>query len=546
MNSTDAFLSRLRARVTEIAYTSPFYRLTLSGQEAAKLPELPADPWPGNAAAGLSITQGIFAYGGQSFAADPPLWQPAGAETAWLSSVHGFAWLRDLRALGGDTARRRARTLLDAWFKDNGQWSAALWTPDWLGSRIAHLISLYDFYGASADDPFRARLLAAIAQQTRHLSRILPAPLSSESNPASLAAIKGLLYGSLALQDGEKSFTQAMALLLEALPRLLHADGGSRARTPSLLLSTARSLIDIRCLLRAADLPLPAELSRALDTAIPALRLLRHGDGGLALFHGGREEDTVEIEAVLNLAEARSRTAKRLIDTGYERLQAGRALVLLDAGLPPPKGFDDTAHASSLAFEFSVGRERLIVNCGAPPRAHPEWRKALAATAAHSALTLADKNSAEILPKGGIGRRPQSLTLERLERDGDTIVAGTQDGYLANLGTLHRRSLTLAAAGDSLTGEDMIESQTPHAFAIRFHLHPLVNVSLIQQDTAALLRLPSGQGWRLKSENLPLVIEDSLYAGQGEPRRTRQLVIHGQTQKGRTTLSWHLQKEGKV
>ena len=69
-----------------------------------------------------------------------------------------------------------------------------------------------------------------------------------------------------------------------------------------------------------------------------------------------------------------------------------------------------------MSFELSVGRDRLIVNCGASPAAEPVWRDALRATAAHSTLTLADTNSSE-LREEGLGRRPERVELRRAAID---------------------------------------------------------------------------------------------------------------------------------
>jgi hypothetical protein len=46
----------------------------------------------------------------------------------------------------------------------------------------------------------------------------------------------------------------------------------------------------------------------------------------------------------------------------------------------------------------------------------------------------------------------------------------------------------------------LIEAAQPQPFTIRFHLHPNVTASLQQDNEAVLLRLPSGQGWRLRAD----------------------------------------------
>ncbi len=141
----------------------------------------------------------------------------------------------------------------------------------------------------------------------------------------------------------------------------------------------------------------------------PALRAMRHGDGGLALFNGSKEEQASLIELVLSQAGRTGRSPGSLTEGGFQRLQAGRTVLVVDCGRPPPPGVDRLAHAGTLSFELSVGRERVIVNCGAAPAAGPQWRDASRATAAHSTLTIADTNSSELKadrhrPAAGEGR----------------------------------------------------------------------------------------------------------------------------------------------
>lgn len=122
----------------------------------------------------------------------------------------------------------------------------------------------------------------------------------------------------------------------------------------------------------------------------------------------------------------------------------------------------------------------------------------------------------------------------------------THDGYREGLRALHRRRLYLAAAGDDLRGEDRIERSdgAPRVpFALRFHLHPEVQASLLQTGDAALLRLPRGGGWRFRSSGGSLGIEESVYWGEERSRRSQQLVVSGSAGPGSTLVKWALRRE---
>ena len=385
--------------------------------------------------------------------------------------MNSFDWLRDLRAVGGDVARRQARTLITSWLDQNHGWNSASWAPDVLGTRIANWIAQHDFYCQSADDTFRSRVFESLARQTTHLSRVVPGSLQGA---ALLSAVRGLAFGGLCLPGCEKALSQALRLLDRELPAQVLPDGGHVERNPERHMLVLRHLIDIRTVLRAARHEVPEVLQHAIDRMTPALRFFRHGDGGLSLFNGGREADPAMTDTVLAQSDARGRPLKSAPHCGFERMLAGRTTLVMDTGKAPPPGLDTDAHAGTLSFELTVGRERLIVNCGSHPSRFGPWRGALAATAAHSTLAVAETNSAEVLEQGGLGRRPGRITCERIEGDGATLVEATHDGYVRAFGLVHRRRLYLADNGDDLRGEDTLEGPAGTPFALRFHLHPSV------------------------------------------------------------------------
>lgn len=526
-------------------YGSPVYRLTLGGRAPTGLAVLPPDPWPGDAERGALLIQGRFSAAGHTERVDGEPRVGLHAPPAWRQAFHACDWLRDLRAAGGDAGRRQARLLVTGWIEANQGWTPDGWALDVLGNRIAAWTGQHEFFLASADDDLRARVFDSLARQLRHLRRASPGGLAGAEL---IAVIKGLLYGALCVDPSEPSLERALRLLERELPRQVLADGGHVERSPDRQLQVLRHLIDIRGCLRAAKRAVPESLQHAIDRMTPALRFFRHGDGGLGLFNGSREGEPIQIDTVLGQADARGRPLKSAPHIGFERLAAGRTVVLLDAGAPPPAGLDGHAHAGTLSFEMSVGRERLIVNCGAHPSGGHAWRQALAATAAHSTLTVADTNIASVREAGGFSRRPGDVEANRQD-GGAALVDSSHDGYREPFGLIHRRRLYLAEGGEDLRGEDKLEPAgarppSPRDFAIRFHLHPAVRASRIAGGETVLLRLPGGSTWRLRAAGALVEVEDSIYLGAGEAlRHTRQIVLKGTTHTGITSVKWAIRRD---
>src|SRR5262249_43435034 len=150
-------------------------------------------------------------------------------------------------------------------------------------------------------------------------------------------------------------------------------------------------------------------LQDAIDRMAPMLRFFRHGDRRLALFNNSVEEDGVLVDLVLSKSETKGRAPMQAPHSGFQRLQAGHCLVIVDSGNPPPPGYDGEANAGPLSFEMSQGRERIIVNCGGYRGAKPAWRRVVRATAAHSVMVAGDGNAVELNRDGTLGHTPHPV-----------------------------------------------------------------------------------------------------------------------------------------
>ncbi|MFI5023705.1 MAG: heparinase II/III family protein [Alphaproteobacteria bacterium] len=573
-------LRRLGGRAGEwlerLVFSSALYRALLFGSTPASLlatAEAPA----GDARAGGAILAGEWLLAGERLAAEDPFKRapspsataslaaasanapgaapPAAPEEALggasepiLIALHGFRWLADLAAVNSDAARERSRTLIASWIERYGEWSPLAWRADVLGRRLSAWLAFYPFF-SSTSDAFRRRFLRSTARQARHLGRL--ARLGGGSlGPAGhgrLEALIAYVEAAACLPGGKDRLAKPVARFLDELERQVLPDGGHYQRSPAVHLAVLDMLVRLRATLVAGRHAVPPGLQAAIDRAAPMLRFFRHGDGRLALFNHTAEESEAAIDAVLKRADAPGKPPASAPHTGFQRLEAGVSLAIMDSGPPPPPESEAYAHAGTLSFELSYGKERVIVNCGARPYATGDWLTAQRASAAHSTLVLADTNSSDFLTSGHIGRRPRHVLARREEADGAVLVDASHDGYEPPFGVLHRRRLYLAADGDDLRGEDRLArirvSHAPLAFAVRFHLHPDVQASLMQDGKSALLRTASRTGFRLDAVGGRLVIAESIYLGAASgARRSEQIVIESTLAGKEAVVKWSLKR----
>jgi uncharacterized heparinase superfamily protein len=238
------------------------------------------------------------------------------------------------------------------------------------------------------------------------------------------------------------------------------------------------------------------------------------------------------VATLISYDEALGTPASSAAYSGYERVQAGASLLLVDAGGPPPIAFSAEAHAGTLALEFSRGAQRIVINCGAPASRHHDLRRAARRTAAHSTAVLNEESSSRFSSPAAdakIASGPRQVACKRQNpADGATVLQMSHDGYVRRFGLLHERSLRLAADGNLLEGMDRFTG-TPLVpelrFGVRFHLHHSINIQATGHRSALDLRLPDETVWRFEA-NCPVELEESVHLSDVfGSRATHQLVL---------------------
>jgi len=529
--------------ISNSVFRSRLYKLALMGRGPTKLYALPPDCETrgvpaGDPARGTAIIEGRFDLGGTVHQLGESPWA-----ADWLTedegiALHRFDWLGDLAALGTEDARRIAENLLERWDERFGTFTPVSWRSDVLAARIINCLTHFAVLFDPAEPPFHIRFLDCLARQVRHLRRVV---LTEPEVPDLIFVLKGLIYGECCVISEPERVARACAMLEHGIENQILPDGSHVARSPGRQLAVLEALVDMRDTLTAASQEVPVVLRNAIDRMAPMTRFCRLGDGSLPCFHGGGRPAPAHIDRVLERSEAHGKAPKRAHYAGFERIETGKLVLILDGGGPPDAPHDRDGHAGLMSFELSAGGHCLFVNCGNGPDAPAQLRQALRTTAAHSTVTVSDTNSCELLPDG-IGRRPGEIDCDRGEHDGSIWISASHAGYEPRFGLTHRRRFYVKEGDADLRGEDILVGNQEHPFEIRFHLHPKVVVSLDETATRVTFSLPDGDQWRMRTER-PVSLEESIYwddAAGAQP--AMQLVIRAATSGDATAIKWRLRR----
>ena len=523
-----------------------------------------ATPLAGDRTLGMALRAGHFLIHGVKAPIGQVDCSPAAKLTAPVErTVHGFTWLRDLASCGNRSqCAPTAQRILECWLDANTdpEKKGGAWKVENAGHRLLGWLVHAPLLLSQQDKRQRARMVGAIADTARWLDRNVT---RAEDRQGEVMGWCAITAAGLLMPEGKPRRLFGEAGLIRSLGELVGDDGGVLSRSPLAQIDTIAALVDLSACYRAVEIEPPQAIETMLGLLVPPLLALTHADGGIGSWQGAGAIGAERIDALIEASGVRTRPLRDARQWGYQRVSARhgkqQSVLQFDASPPPLARHSRNGCASTLAFEFSHGDHRLIVNCGgsgfAGGQVPSRIDQGLRGTLAHSTLSLSDANSTAVLINGKLGNGVGAVDMDRrvleTKQGSATRLEASHDGYAVRYGLTHKRILILREDGSELRGEDMLipsgrrgkRGKIP--YAIRFHLGPQVSMKLAESGKGATLSLPDGSYWQFHTSADKVEAEESLWVdGDGRPHPIEQLVIQGLVSRGGGNFGWLLKKIG--
>jgi len=437
--------------------------------------------------------------------ADSPDWDFGGEGPLWAYHLHQFDYAR--RATLSAEARR---ALLFDWIARHRE--GVGWESGPISLRALTWIKLLLQPGAlPEDEATRARVTASLAAQLRTLSRNLETHLLGNHYLSNLMA---LVMGGLALSGPEPDAWLGFdRMLRQELAEQILPDGAHVERSPMYHSLLLESVLDLANVAAAAEGRTPARLADSLREVagrmLGALAVWTHPDGEVALFGdcafgvAHSPEILVSYARALGISPLGPKRSGVLDHSGFVRITLGPITAIASVAGPMPSYQPGHAHCDALAFELSVGRERVVTDTGVAEYVPGSLREQSRATRSHATVEVNRADQAELWAAHRVGGRPRvALVSAEVSRRFEATCAGW-----STPNTLHRRVVEAKPGG--LEVRDMIEGPLlPVRFV--FPLAPGLEPRL--EPRCARLRLRDGTWLRIDlPESLHFGVERGLY-----------------------------------
>lgn len=469
----------------------------------------------------------------------PDQWNDPAKPKLWLYNLHYFD---DLCAAADSAHHQLQRDFLDRWIAENTRGQGIGWEPYPVSLRIANWIK-WALAGAKLEQHW----LDSLAQQARWLSRHLEWHLLGNHL---LANAKALVMAGLFFDGPEADgwLAKGLAIYARELPEQILSDGGHFELSPMYHAIILEDLLDLinaaRTYGRAND-----RIFRDMPDVTARMRhwlaAMTHPDGGLSFFNDaafGIAPSRAALEAYAERLRLPPTTepgegVHHLGASGYVRVNQGDLVAILDLAAVGPDYIPGHAHADTLSFELSLGRERILVNGGTSTYETGRLRETQRATRSHNTVEIGGGNSSDVWASFRVGRRARVRDVSIVRKDGAIVVSAMHDGYRHLRGRpMHRRTWTFEA--EALSIRDEILGSSPSEGIARFILNPAVQATATDSPKIITLTTNDGRPVIFRSSSAPQIGECTWYPEFGKSVPTRVITALVPAAGLHTELAW--------
>ena len=455
-------------------------------------------------------------------------------------NYHSFNWIKTAKEIGGSNVVKITRDKIISWIGKHNNFFTNFFDINLVGQRIANLIYHFDFFGTTGSISDKTLINQLIINHYLFLKRHLDIP--NKISGGSIDIKKAiLLFESIHNLKTHLIIKQILISIDEDISPL----GMHLSMNPQKQAIYINDLIEIKNIILFFQNKLPKEIEFTIIKMIRVLKSLIHKDGSLAYFNGANNFYIKNINKIIILEKDLKVKNLNRNKNGLSVFENKNIKIIFDTVLPANKLINYGLHASTLAFELSIGKEKIIANCGSANFKNRKKPDYLRYSAAHSTIILNNTNISELIEKKSYKRIPSKINFDFREDDNNIIWESSHNGYEKNLKKIIKRKLIIDKNKTLVSGYDdfisLSNSENKVSFTIRFHLTPLCKALITRSKMSAIIKTKESS--YLFNSNCNLNLEESIYITDlNKVVKTNQIVIAGFVDNFKKTVNWSLAK----
>jgi uncharacterized heparinase superfamily protein len=397
----------------------------------------------------------------------PAIWNDSAIDKLWLYNLHYFNSIDD--------------GLIERWIRENPVVVGNGWEPYPTSLRIVSWIK-WQLEGSRLS----ATAIKSLAIQAEFLSKKVEYHLLANHL---FANAKALIFAGcfFAGKKADAWLSKGLKILRAEIGEQILKDGAHFELSPMYHSIILEDMLDLINVMRVYGRAVSSEWADIVACMFVWLKKMTHPDGEVAFFNDAVFGIAASLNELQDYAErlhlkTMVSNASLPNSSGYWRLQKNDLVLIADAAAIGPNYQPGHAHADSLSFELSLGKQRILVNSGISCYGVSEARLQERGTAAHNALVIDDKNSSEVWSGFRVARRAKVFAAEFSEDSAGAKLCARHNGYKRLSGSpTHKREFELKDKELIITDE--VSGEGEHDIKVYFHVHSDLTLVQINEHT---------------------------------------------------------------
>lgn len=443
-----------------------------------------------------------------------------------ISSIETFDFIRDLKSYGTSQSRYTARKIINYWIESNTNLFSDYFSSILISNRICILSFTYSWFASSGEIAFQKKILNFI-----YIQLILQENFNKkEKNRTNFKTLKSLIIGNVFLFNDHVKINNYLIELNNLSKNLILGDGGHVSRCPIEQLGCLRDLIEIRASVASLKKINTLKLHNLVKKMSDYFKIFCVKKNTFSSFNSG---SLISKNIISQTVKRLTTSRKNFISanySGYVSITSNNLDLIIDAGNKQllTSSFTKKNKASITAFELFYSKNKIITNVGTPHlNKNNELNfRAIASTAAHSTLSIDNRNNLDLDKK----RQIDSIIVKSSESKNGYLINLKHSGYKEIFGINHSRILFISKKDQDLRGEDTLVNygnigSTPRIATLRFHLYHNIQPIKLQNGSILLQDFEGKVFGTFYSNKKNSLIKDTVIYEEYKKFKSKQIII---------------------
>ena len=462
-------------------------------------------------------------------------------------NLHNFLWLNlvDRKVEG-----KEIKKIIAHWIYKNSNYKKTIWENPIISKRIISWILNADIILSDSDAHFKQTFFQIIIKQINHLKKNIE---FENDYSKKIETISSIILSGLVFKEYTENYHQSIKELEKLVNFFFDKEGFPINKNPNDLIKFSKFLILIKECIKDAQEYVPDFLDEIIEKNLNCIKSITTPNAQIPLFNGATEQNFEKYFKYVE--ELGYKLNKPKIKIGnLQIIKNKKHSLYFDVGSPPKKSFSKNYQSGPLSFEYFLGEEKIITNCGFGHKISKKAMLISRLTSAQSSLTINDNSVVKFERNKSINSAFGNSIIndfdlfdnEYINNKDEIKSSAKHNAYEKKFGFVVKRELKIDKVNDFFSGSDeFIQKKNvlgDNKFNICFHLYPGLSAIKTIGGNSVLIQLKKNKSLIFECYNQQIDVVKSIFLGGNKILNNLCINVSGNIIDNHKKVNWVFKK----